>query len=268
MNPGGKGANQAVAASRLGAEVAFVGLTGPDAFGDDLRRSLVADRVDLSHAQVAEAVATGVALVTVNDEGEDTIAVATGANALLTPEDVAAAIGALRPTVVLASLEVPIEAVVATMGSLGFLIVNPAPAADLPAEFWPRIDLFTPNERETRFYTGIDPTDDEACVEAAARLFERGVRNVLFTLGPRGSFLATSPDDGRRLPNLEVRAVDTTGAGDAFNGAVAALIAAGRTLEEAALLANCVGALACTRSGAQNAMPTLAELREAVGDAF
>lgn len=264
-SPGGKGANAAVAAGRMGGQVSFVGMVGADAFAESLLGSLRNAGVDLAFTLRAEATATGVALITVSDEGENTIVVAPGANALLTADDVINALEGIDPAVTLVSLEIPMEAVVACAGTKGTLIVNPAPAAELPDAFWPRIDLLTPNEAETLFYTGIDPVDDEACLEAAAKLFARGARRVLITLGDRGCFFAT-PEAGRPYPNLEVRAVDTTAAGDAFNGALAAFLAQGREMENAILLANCVGALTCTKHGAQDAMPTLADLKEAVGE--
>ena len=260
-SPGGKGANAAVAAGRLGGDVAFVGVVGADGFAEILLRSMRDAGVDLAHALRAENTATGVALITVTDEAQNTIVVAPGANALLAADDVMRALEALRPAVVLVSLEIPVEAVEACASARGTLIINPAPARDLPDALWPRIDLFTPNEAETRFYTGIDPVDDEACLAAAAKLFDLGVRRVLITLGDRGCFLAT-PESGRPYPSLEVRAVDTTAAGDAFNGALAAFLAEGRDPEDAILLANCVGALTCTKRGAQEAMPSLDELRE------
>ena len=256
-HPGGKGANAAVAAGRMGAEAAFVGMLGADAFGDALARSLGEAGVDLTHVLRAENTPTGVALITVADGGDNTIVVAPGANALVASEDVRAAILALEPAVTLVSLEIPLEAVAACDG--GFRIVNPAPAADLPDDFLPRIDLFTPNASEARFYTGIDPTDDASCLAAAHALFDKGLRRVLITLGAKGAFLA-SPAAGRHFPQLEVKAVDTTGAGDAFNGALAAFIAEGKDLEEAILLANIVGALTCTKAGAQEAMPTREEV--------
>ncbi|RYG21158.1 ribokinase, partial [bacterium] len=147
----------------------------------------------------------------------------------------------------------------------GFLIVNPAPAAELPDEFFPKIDLFTPNQTETGFYTGVLPTDDASCLEAARRLFDRGLRRVVITLGDEGCFFAT-PEAGRYIPTLEVKAIDTTAAGDAFNGALATFLAEERELENALALANCVGALTCTRPGAQDAMPTREELQESAGE--
>ncbi len=258
-HPGGKGANAAVAAGRMGSDIAFVGMLGPDAFGDALASSLEGANVSLEYTLRAEATPTGVALITVSDGGENTIVVAPGANALVAPEDVEAALSALDPAVTLVSLEIPLAAVAACAAAPGFLILNPAPAADLPNGLWKRIDLLTPNEAETRFYTDVDPVDDEACLKAAHVFFAKGARCVLITLGKRGSFLAT-PEMGRPFPNLEVRAVDTTGAGDAFNGALAAFLAEGLDLEAAIPLASAVGALTCTKRGAQEAMPTRAEI--------
>jgi ribokinase len=264
-HPGGKGANGAVAAGRLGGVVSFVGVLGRDAFGEVLASSLFGAGVDLSYTLRAEATATGVAQITVDDSGRNTIVVAPGANALLSGENVTTALDVVSPDVTLASLEIPQEAVAACVGKSGLFILNPAPAAELPEELLPAIDLFTPNQKETHFYTGIEPSDDASCLEAAGKLFDRGIRKVVITLGERGCFLAM-PEAGRYIPNLEVKAVDTTGAGDAFNGALATFLAEGRSMENALALANCVGALTCTRAGAQDSMPTLAELREAAGE--
>lgn len=262
---GGKGANGAVAAGRVGGTVSFVGMLGQDAFGEALAASLHESGVDLSHTLRADATATGIAQITVDDSGRNTIVVAPGANAILSPVDVSAALEAISPEVTLVSLEIPLEAVSACSGRSGYFILNPAPAAELPVGLFSKVDLFTPNQTETQFYTGIAPTDDASCLEAAGRLFDLGIRRVVITLGDRGCFLAT-PDSGRYIPNLEVKAVDTTGAGDAFNGALAAFLAEGRDLENALALANCVGALTCTRAGAQDSMPTRAELREVAGE--
>lgn len=263
MHPGGKGANAAVAAGRMDAEVAFVGMLGSDSFGDTLARSMADAGVELDYTLRAETTPTGIALITVVEDGDNTIVVAPGANGLVAPEDVETALRAIEPAVTLVSLEIPLDAVAACASASGMLIVNPAPAIDLPQTLLPRIDLFTPNEAETLFYTGIEPKDDASCLAAAEVLFAKGVRRVLITLGERGCFLA-SPDAGRHFPQLEIKAVDATGAGDAFNGALAAFLAEGKDLEGAILLANCVGALTCTKPGAQEAMPTRKEI-EALG---
>lgn len=265
VHPGGKGANQAVAAGLLGADVAFVGTVGADPYGQILAASLIQAGVDVEFLLRAESTPSGVAQITVSDHGQNTIVVAPGANALTSAETVGDALSRLQPAVTLVSLEIPLAAVAACAEAPGYLIVNPAPAAELPDALWSRIDLLTPNESEAAFYSGVVPSDDASCLKAAASLFDQGARRVLITLGGHGAFLAT-PEGGRHFPHLEVKAIDTTAAGDAFNGALATFLAEGRELDEAIHLANCVGALACTKQGAQEAMPTREALCAVVGD--
>ncbi|HEY0866299.1 MAG TPA: ribokinase [Fimbriimonas sp.] len=267
-HPGGKGANQAVAAAKLGSPVSFVGKVGNDVFGDVLAESIGSYGVDLAYLQRTET-ATGTACILVDRNGQNSIVVAPGANAELAPSEVAAAIEELRPTVVLTQLETNLEVVRSIRPSADrsfFFILNPAPSGPLPDEVLASADLVTPNELETEAMVGILPGDDASCLLAAARLFDRGAKAAIFTLGARGSFYA-DPAGGRHYPTLNVRAIDTTAAGDAFNGALAAFLAEGRDLANAIPLANCVGALSTTKAGAQGSIPTRDELRE-VADAL
>jgi ribokinase len=244
---GGKGANQAVAAARLGAEVAMVGAVGADAFGDEALRELAAEGIDVSAVARLERAPTGVAAIVVDGAGENQIAVASGANAQVGGEMVAAALGGRDHGVVLLGHEVPEAAVVAGIRaarSAGWTaVLNPAPARPLPDG----LDgvILTPNADEARELAGTG--DVEA---AAARLTARTGAPVLITLGADGALL-----DGERLPAADVDVVDTTGAGDAVNGALAAELAAGRPLHEAAAFAMAAAALSTKAAGARAGMP-------------
>jgi ribokinase len=263
--PGGKGANQVVAAARLGANASFIGKLGEDAFGDDLLESMQGAGVDVSHVLRDPSAPTGVAAIFVNERGQNMIAVASGANMNLSVMEVSKALDRMpTPKVLLAQLEVHVDTVaeaLRTVPETTIRILNPAPARTLADDLLAEVDVLTPNESEARALTGIDPVDDATCLEAARRLLDRGVGAVIITLGSSGCFCA-SDNSSARLPAPLVQAVDTTGAGDAFNGALAYFLAQDRELEEAAALANCVGAVSTTRSGAQASMPTLEEIRE------
>jgi len=266
--PGGKGANQAVAIGRLGGSVRFVGCVGRDSFGDELMESLKRAGVDTALVLRQPDVNSGIAVITVDAGGQNTIVVAPGANARVHPDEVAAAVTTVSPAVLLAQLEVPVEAIAAAAKSLpkeSLFILNPAPAQELPDDVLARADYLTPNETETEVLTGIFPADDAACLTAAGRLFDRGVRHVLITLSQRGSFLAT-PEGGRHFPTLNVRTVDSTAAGDAFNGGLAHFLAQGVEASRAVTLANVVGAISATREGAQASMPSMDDVREFAGE--
>lgn len=262
-HPGGKGANQAVAIGRLGGEVSFAGCVGSDAFGAELRAGLVAASVGVEHLGVWEG-PSGTAGIFVDDEGRNMIVVAPGANDAVSPARVDAALGALDPDVALAQLEVPLPPVEAASRAKRF-ILNPAPARPLPDSLLAGCFALTPNESELRALTGIEATDEDACRAAAHRLLDRGVQNVVATLGDRGCYWASAEGE-RHFPAPPVAAVDTTAAGDAFNGALALFVAEGRDLANALALANCVGALSVTRRGAQASMPDRNELRRFAGD--
>lgn len=260
---GGKGANQAVAIGRLGGAVAFCGRVGTDGFGEDLWTSLRSASVDVEFLTAGER-ATGTAGIFVDGDGRNMIVVAPGANGEVTPEDVRRAIARTGPSVVLAQLEVPLDAVDAASEAARF-VLNPAPVRDLPDGLLERCYALTPNESELQSLTGIDPTDDDACRRAAGMLLDRGVENVVVTLEERGSYWLSSAGEGR-FPAPAVRAIDTTAAGDAFNGALALFLAEGWELANAIPLANCVGALATTKRGAQDAMPSREDLKALAGD--
>jgi ribokinase len=262
--PGGKGANQAVAAAKLGAQVVMVGRVGADGFGQTLIENLRTIGVDTTCVSVDPGAPTGIALIEVDDGGQNTIVVASGANALVSRADVEAAHEEITSAMALiVQLEIPLEVVsyaleLAHQANI-LTVLNPAPARTLPNALYDLTDIVAPNETEASILTGIKVTD-WANAEAAARLLgQRGARCVVITLGDRGA-LALSHGTVRRVLPFAVQAVDTTAAGDAFVAALAAGRAVGRSLDAALRFASAAGALATTKLGAQPSMPTQAEL--------
>jgi ribokinase len=264
--PGGKGANQAFAAARLGAAVGMIGKVGNDAFGSELRASLDGSGVDTSAVDVAST-SSGLAQITTAANGDNAIVVVGGANSHLSPRDLDGHLNLIRKAgILLAQLEIPFETVehlaqIARHENIP-LILDPAPARSLPTSLLKCVDWLTPNETETcallEFKTQNLP--QEAIEEAATQLLRRGSKNVVLKLGSRGCYLALS--DGRRalVPAFLVRAVDTTGAGDAFNGAFAAALLEGKDPISSASWASAVAAISVTRHGAQPSMPTQEEV--------
>jgi ribokinase len=264
--PGGKGANQAVAAARLGARVALVGCVGGDDFGRRLIDGLRRDGVDVAHVRADPEGASGTALITVDLRGQNTIVVAPGANWRLTPEDVGRAEARIAESaVLLVQLEVPIDAVLAAarlarkQGIRVVLDPAPAPREPLPAELYRLVDFINPNEGEALALSSVKVTDEAAAETAASDLLRRGPRAVVIKLGARGAFV----HDGTRgvmVPGIRVDAVDTTAAGDAFAGALAVGLAEGKELIAAVYFANAAAALSVTRHGAQPSMPYRADV--------
>jgi ribokinase len=260
--PGGKGANQAVATARLGAQVSMVGRVGRDAFAGPLLDNLAEAGVDHTSVIQDPEAATGVALITVDDAGENTIVLASGANMRLSPADVEAArstIAAAR--VLLLQLESPLEAitraaeVARTHGVKVILNPAPAPAEPLPAGLLALIDVLIPNETETSLLTGLPVEDQSQAEAAAAALQEMGVGTLILTLGARGALLAQE-GQSELIPAFKVTPVDTTAAGDAFLGGFGTALAEGKPLVEAIRWGNAAGALAATQLGAQPSLPT------------
>ncbi|MCX8061793.1 MAG: ribokinase [Anaerolineales bacterium] len=258
--PGGKGANQAVAASRLGAEVWMIGRVGQDAFGDVLLKTVQQDGVNTTFIRRDGQAATGVALITLDAAGQNTIVVAPGANMRVTPQDVyeseAAFVGA---DILLMQLECPLEAVEAATQFAHHhnmkVVLNPAPARPLPAKLLAQADYLLPNQPELRLLAKGEPEVNKA----AARLLENGVRNLIVTLGEEGALLITA-ESQEKIPAFSVEVVDTVAAGDAFAAAFCVALAEGKPLRDAVLWGNAAGAIAVTRQGAQPSMPTRAEL--------
>jgi ribokinase len=258
--PGGKGANQAVAIARLGGHVRLIAKLGHDDFGSAVLDGLRAVGVDTASVLIDASAPTGIAMITVDESGENTIVVAPGSNALLTPADTAAGHPA---KVLLAQLEIdPLAVWSARSNHLGLFVLNPAPAKPLSAQLLASVDVLTPNETECEALCGVRPADRNSTREACARLLAAGVKHVVITLGREGCVLAN--DSGIwRYPAMEVEAVDATGAGDAFNGGLALFLARGRSIDEAVRLAGGAGSLAVTKFGAQASMPTMEELEAA-----
>jgi ribokinase len=259
MAAGGKGANQAVAAARLGAEVTFVARLGGDLFGDRAIAGYEQEGIDTTWIVRDPGTASGVALVFVDDAGENSIAVASGANARLTPDDVERAQAAIASAdVLLVQLEVPLAAVshaVQLASRAGVqVILNPAPAREVPASLLSQVSIATPNEHEIEVVVG--ESDRARSVE---KMLGAGTQTVLVTLGAQGVLWA---DGGRqeRVPAFRVQAVDTTAAGDAFNGALAYALAGKLAMAEAIRYASAAAAITVTRMGAQPSLPTRTEV--------
>ena len=266
---GGKGANQAVGAARSGGKVALIARVGRDVFGDQAIAGLRRDGIDVSCVFRDKLTASGVALIFVAKDGENSIAVAGGANAKLSPDDVRKATGVIRSAALLvAQLETPLATVAAAVRAAvraGVqVILNPAPARPLPNSLLKLISVLTPNETEAELLTGIKVIDAAAAAKACSKLRSRGVGTVILTLGSRGAFLADA--NGQKLvPGFKVKTVDSTAAGDVFNGALAVALAEGKTVLDAVRFANAAAALSVTRLGAQPSAPTRAEIEKFLG---
>lgn len=262
VHPGGKGANQAVAAARLGGRAGIVGRVGDDGHGELLRGALAADGVDLAHLATTPGVPTGVALITIGPDGDNSIIVSPGANARLDPADVAAARAMIAgASVVSFQLEVPLPAVEAAARTAaeagGRVVLNLSPPAPVPAELLALCDPLVVNEHEAAFL--LDGGGDAG--ELAAALARSGPRSVVVTLGADGVVVADG-DGVTAIPSPKADAVDTTGAGDAFTAALCLRLARGDALRDAARYATRAGAAAVTRRGAQSSYPTPDELPE------
>ena len=262
--PGGKGANQAVACARLGGKVCMIGQVGDDGFGQTLRAGLAADGIDVAGVKQTSAVGTGVAMILVEDIGQNRIVLAPGANGTLTPADIDAQGAVIAAAALLVvQLEVPLPVVqraLALARAAGVpVLLNPAPAAELPDELWSQVDILVPNESEASLITGLNVSDLASAFAAARLLRSRGVACVLVTLGANG--VALVDDRGERhLPAQMVKAVDSTAAGDTFIGGFAAGLIEGLSVDDAAALGQRASALCVTRHGAQPSIPYRREL--------
>lgn len=259
---GGKGCNQGIAASRLGASVTMVGRVGRDAFGDELLLALRREGMQATHVIRDATATTGIASILVGDDGDNSIVVVPGANGNVSPRDVEAAAEAIAPAhSLLLQLEIPLDALQRAAelarGAGVRVILNPAPARPLPPQLLSYVDVIVPNEHEAHVLTGMDPARSPA--SAARALRRQGIGVVIITLGGRGAFLS-SGDVETLVPTFMVQPVDTTAAGDAFCGALAVALSEGASLQEAARFANAAGALACTRMGAEPSLPLRADV--------
>ena len=266
MFPGGKGANQAVCAARLGCKTTFIGKMGNDNFNEKLSQTMIESGVDLSNLFIDEKEHTGTALITVEGSGQNQIIVISGSNMKLTPEDIESKSFLFEETsVVLTQLEIPIETVIKTAilakQNDALFILNPAPAALLPENLFPLIDLITPNENELELLTGIAIRDDNSIEQAAKQLIRKGTKNVIVTLGNRGCMLINGSIT-KIYPVVKVNVIDSTAAGDAFNGALASSLSEEHSIDKAIEFANKVASVSVTRMGAQSSMPYLNEIKE------
>lgn len=265
MAPGGKGANQAVAAAKLGAPVKLIGRTGADDFGRVLRGQLTSVGVDTRFVSPDADAATGVALISVDDAGQNTIIVAPGANGRVAPRDVDAAAGAWQQArVVIAQLEIPLDTVIYALQKAhtanAITVLNPAPAQPLSRAVLQLADIVIPNETEAGQITGIPVTDVTSAQNAASALRQMGARRIVITLGAQGALFMDERATVQLLTPFPVQALDTTAAGDAFVGALAAGLAHEKDWLTALGEASAAGALATTKLGAQPSLPTRAEL--------
>jgi ribokinase len=265
MAAGGKGANQAVGAARAGGKVTMVARVGRDVFGDQAIAGFRADGIDVEHVIRDGSAKSGVALIYVDkSSGENCIAVASGANGHLSTDDVGRAEKAIAAAqILILQLEIPLPAVAAAASVAARsgvrVILNPAPAQKLPESLMKHISVFTPNEVEAAFYSGVNVVTAADAGRAAAKLTAMGIETVIITLGARGSFVATKTE-AKLVPGFQITPVDTTGAGDIYNGALAVALGEGKTIFEAATFANAAGAIAATRLGAQPSAPNRADI--------
>ena len=263
---GGKGANQAVAAGRSGADIAFIACTGDDDIGERIRRQLASDKIDVAPVRAVAGEATGVALIFVNAEGENVIGIHAGANAALSVSQVEAEKERIASAqALLMQLESPLESVLAAAKIAHrhqtTVVLNPAPARELPDELLALVDIITPNETEAEKLTGIRVESDEDAAKAADVLHAKGIGTVMITLGSRGVWLSAE-GESRRIPGFRVQAIDTIAAGDTFNGALVTALLEGTSLPEAIRFAHAAAAIAVTRKGAQPSVPWRTEIDE------
>ncbi|MDQ6814000.1 MAG: ribokinase [Bacteroidota bacterium] len=269
MNAGGKGANQAVAAARLGGDVTFICKTGCDIFGQQALQLFKDEGIDTSYMLSDPENPSGVALITVDKNAENCIVVASGANATLSTADLQNALPVIeQASIVLLQLEIPlatVEYVAATAAAnKRMVILNPAPACQLPESLFPHISVITPNQNEAEVLSGIKVTDVESAKLAAAAIRDKGVKNVIVTLGPDGALVLS---EGRytHVPANKAEAIDTTAAGDVFNGALAVALSENKNIVEATRFACKASAISVTRLGAQSSAPYRTEINEQTG---
>ncbi|MDW3191045.1 MAG: ribokinase [Cytophagales bacterium] len=261
MVNGGKGANQAVAAARLGASTTFIGKMGNDVFAQQALKGLQEDGIDTEFTSIKEGSASGIALIMVDEAGENCISVASGANAEISKEDIDEASASFETgNILLTQLEVPVDIVHFTIQKAKKAgmsnILNPAPAAALPDEMLSQVDIITPNQSEAELLTGVNVTDLLSAKKAASFLRDKGINTIILTMGKQGAYVLGEGMD-EIIPALDVVAKDTTAAGDTFNGALACSLAANNDLRSAVEFATKAAAISVTRFGAQPSCPSL-----------
>lgn len=264
MNPGGKGANQAVSVARLGGDVLFITKIGDDIFGKQSSQLFDEEGMDTGGLIPDDNSPSGVALITVDRSGENSIVVAPGANANLLPKEVEKVLNKVpQADIMLMQLEIPMDTVRFAAGYAAArkipVILNPAPAHELASGLFDLIDIITPNVNEAEMLSGIAVTDTESARKAAESIHRQGVKNVVITMGKMGAVILQE-GSFHAVPAPRVKAVDTTAAGDAFNGALSVALSEGRTLVEAVHFACQAAAITVTRMGAQSSMPYRNEL--------
>lgn len=263
--PGGKGANQAVAAARLGADTAFIACVGDDSFGCNIIEDFRQDGINVSGVMLEKDKPTGIAMIQVAATGENSICISAEANACLTPErllphhELIANAGIL-----LMQLETPVETITAAakiaQQAQTRVVLNPAPAQPLTDELLALVDVITPNETEAELLTGIKVTDEASAQLAANALHAKGISEVMITLGAQGVWVSEA-GQGRNIAGFRVKAIDTTAAGDTFNGGFLAGLQAGLMFDEAVRFAHAAAAISVTRAGAQTSIPTQMEVQ-------
>ncbi|EKO3402101.1 ribokinase [Vibrio fluvialis] len=262
--PGGKGANQAVAAARLKADIGFIACVGDDSFGINIRESFKLDGMNISGVKMQPNCPTGIAMIQVSDSGENSICISAEANARLTAEAIEPDLARIREAkYLLMQLETPIDGIVkaaqVAKEARTNVILNPAPARELPDELLSCVDVITPNETEAEVLTGITVTDDASAQLAADALHRKGIEIVMITLGAKGVWLSQN-GRGTLIPGFRVQATDTTAAGDTFNGALVTGLLEEMPLESAIKFAHAAAAISVTRFGAQTSIPNRAEV--------
>lgn len=265
--PGGKGANQAVAMARLGAAVKMIGRVGNDGFGQSLLKTMNQDGIDTSDVKIVDGVSTGVALITLQASGENSIIVVPGANGKLMPDDLGEVTQAIQSAkTFVAQLETPLETVKAalTIAKQGgaFTILNPAPAQKLDAQLLSQVDLLTPNETELALLSGLPTNSMEEVSIAAQALMAQGVKALVVTLGSEGALYLGPNGKVVKQSAFKVTPIDTTAAGDSFTGALAVALSKDESIEAALAFASTVGALTVQKLGAQSSLPYLEDVEK------
>ncbi|MGE5806706.1 MAG: ribokinase [Ignavibacteria bacterium] len=264
MHPGGKGANQAFCCAKLGAKTYFIGKMGNDDFGKRLSANMLQAGVNLDHLLIDEKEHTGTALIYVDGNGENEIIVISGSNMKLTPRDIQKKKDIFsKVKVVIAQLEIPLESVEKTAEiskeNGAVFILNPAPAKELPEKLISLADYITPNEIELEILSGTSVSGEASIEKAAGMLLKKGVKNIIVTMGEKGAFLINK-EKKKIYPSKKVKVVDSTGAGDAFNGALAYALSKEKEIGEAIQFAIAVASYSVTKMGAQSSMPELSEV--------